>query len=430
MLKELIKGLLYTTVTLVIVGGIVLAQDDPPSAPPSDAPPPITTLAYEADFSDTSVWTAGADGDQLTYGPAAEGYQIVSLGEGGIGIAPAPAITTDNFYTEFTFTLNTCPSTASALLFFVRLQATAGGASQADGYVFVLQCDGQFRARSVSGGAPGSIDTQGTLTERLALDIAHTMGILFEGNTVSWYLNGSTVATFEASAVRSSGQFAPGAQLGLDYTVTRWRIWDVTSTDDTASPVEGDDLLSSIQVGEVLYEPSILPPSGIQYGLHYPIARLVTGNAISMYNTLPVGIMPFEGVDGRNYLIEIEFAVRTCSETSLIGLYWRASSNLATFYAAGIQCDGKHRVREVGLSGASTPLLEGQLSQPLEPRILNVITLAVKDEQAAFYFNQDFLGSFAVDTLISGGAGLILQSGEDGKAMDIVVTRLRVTAIR
>ncbi|MBI5930980.1 MAG: hypothetical protein HY862_16850 [Chloroflexi bacterium] len=419
---------------------------DGPLAPPPGTDLPLVEVAYQADFTDATQWPAGSV-TGIEFGAVDNGYRVNSLSpDGGIGITPPIDFSIDNFYSEVSFTIETCQVPESALLFFTRLTPNATSATQTDTYVFVLECSGSYRARSVVAGTPSDIDAQGRTPAALEEGSQHVMGVLMVNNSVSWYLDGVELATFDVLApMRVEGVLALGAQRGLTYTATALRIWSLDSTTangalgpdvgttDGGTPLSDDPLHQSDGVGSLIYDPNLGQPGSIPAGFSHPVATLVLGgNQVGMYNTESTAILPFEGVQGSDYYVEVVFATRACTDASLIGLVWRASEDLSSFYAFGVQCDGSYRARLITPDGASDPLASGTVTPPPLPETgAYTLGVYVKGNTVWLYYADNLIGSFSDDTLTEGTAGLLLQSDPaTAKAMDIVALSLTVAEVK
>lgn len=438
------RKLLTLTWLLILLLGImpasVLGQGDDPVAPPAGTDLPLVEVVYEADFTDTGEWLSGST-ENMSAENASNGYTITSLEpDGGIGLISPIDLSIDDFYAELSFTIDACQVPESALLFLTRLTPDAQNALQTDAYVFVQQCDGNYRSRAISLGTPGEIDAEGRQSASLDEGSAHIMGILMVDNSVTWYLDGAELATYDVlSPIRANGVFTLGAQRGLSYTATAWRIWSVESSGPAqAGPppsggtVEGDDPLRQVGVGDLIYNPDLGQPGSIKLGLNQPIAAIVVGgDDVGMYNTQPTAIMEFEDVQGSDYYVEIAFATRACTDASFIGLVWRASADFDSFYVFGIQCDGSYRARLVSPSGVSEPFVTGQATPAPAPDTGGyTLGVYVQGNTAWLYYADTLIGSFSDDTLTEGGVGLLLQSDPaTDKAMDIVTLSLVVAEV-
>lgn len=410
-----------------------------PVAPPEGVNLPVTSLLYEADFSNTDFWRAGESPDgQLTFEPTDDGFSVASVPDGGIGSLPLVNLNLDDFYSEITFRVDSCDTENSALLMFTRVLPSLLGNQTNDTFVFVVQCDGSFRARALQGGEINEIVVSGQ-TITLNEGETYALGILMSGSNVVWYLNQQEVAQFEipSGEARSSGSLTPGAQIGLSYTLTSWRIWALKSTgsnleeipDVMPSASPADDPLANNQLGDIIYEPSFSPPTSIPLGFTHDVATIVIagGQAIDMYNARqPFGVLRFDGVEGENYYIETAFVVRACDDGSGAGFVWRADEDLQNYYAFEMQCRGVFSAYVVVDGEVAETFVSGRLGGDLTD-IDQVIRLGVYARGDNFYIYGDStqFANFSDDTLPSGGTGLLLSSdAETGQPMDIVVTDL------
>lgn len=418
--------------TSLLSPAFLQAQDGPvPAAPPEGADLPLTDLLYEADFADEDAWSP-YESEVLEAEPSADGLQVAHTNpDGGFDFVPPPPDTYAAAYTEFTFTLDTCADGNSALLFSARL-ADTNDILSADQYVFVLQCNGDYRSRPLANGAPASIDTRGTLSDALEPNTEHVMGILMAANEARWYVDGTEVAAYRTGPTPIEGLMTFGAQRGVAYTVTSWRVWGVDVEALAGDPTEDealDDPLAARAFGDVLYDPAFEPPTSLTYGLHYPIARYVTPNGLAMFNNDPTAVMLLPEVSGADYYVEMNYFTRVCPDDALTGLVWRADDDLRNFYAFGVTCDGNFRVRPVVDGVAGEVLLEGQLDGPILTSELLSIGVYVQDETVWVYADRELLGTFTDDTHSTGRTGILLQSTIDGQKMDIVVTDIGVLSV-
>ncbi len=398
--------------------------DGNPAAPPEEVSLPITSITYEADFSNEDDWPSGETGNQqMTYSLAGNGYQMTSLDpDGGIGAAPPIDLNIDDFYTEIQFTVDTCVNDTSALLFFTRMTPRPRDPVNANSYVFVLQCSGEYRAREIAAGGPGPVDTSG-FTMSLEEDQSNVMGILISGTTAVWFMNGVQVDRFEIPAtVQSSGTITPGAQTGFSYTVTDWKVWTLKTTGSNIAETDtaaGGDPLNEQGVGSIIYRPEFSPPTPLPLGLNHPVAAYVVGGGLELYNNDPVGIMPLTDLDTSSYYLELSFGIRDCSDTGAIGLAWQVTDD--SYYAFAAQCDGQFSAYRV-LSGEPDELMVTS-SLPTAPRAVNgVMTLGiyVDGDTAWLYFDGQIVGTITDDALSGGHAGILLASAEDGTKTDII----------
>lgn len=411
----------------------VFAQGDPtPVAPPFDVELPIEGLAYTADFTDTTIWAEGTAQQALSFGPTDSGFAVVSTdSEAGVGIAPTAPEVFDNFYTEFTFSLDTCNSDSSALLFSAGLDADASDPTSAGQYVFVVQCDGNYRSRPLINGQAGAVDRRSRTVAPLTVGADYTMGVLVDGDIIGWFLDGAELGRYRTPAAPESGSLAFGGQLGIGYTVTSWHVWDIESGVFGSSGSESlaEDPLADGGIGEILFNPDFQPPTDLTYGLHYPVARYINSNGLVMFNNDDVAIMPIPQVNQADYYFELNYVVRSCGDDSLTGLIWRASDDLGSFYVFGVECDGSYRVRSVVDGEAGDVLLEGDVAVAPDNEQLVSISVFARGEQAWIYYNRQLLGSITDQSLADGMAGILLQSSTSGVKMDMIVTDIGILAV-
>jgi hypothetical protein len=411
-----------------------------PVAPPEDANLPIEDVAFEADFSDASVWQSGQSaGDQMSYGLSDSGYSMESVSaDGGIGAAPPIDLVTDDYYTEFRFTVDTCQIPESALLFYVRMFPESNDPTSTDSYVLVLQCSGDYRARSVQLGAPGPIDVDG-VAGGLEEGSEHVMGILMVGNQIVWFMDGEEIAAFEADPdIRTTGTLTPGAQRGLAYTINEWRVWNVKSTGSSGmldgggdEPLSGTDPVTSGELGALIYEPSFEPPTSIELGLHHNVAAYIAGGLLNLYNTQPIGIMPLTDLEANDFYLETSFIIRDCAEDSSFGFVWRASDDFSTYYAYEMQCDGTYMAYLLSDGAVAQVLSEGEITPaPQEFDRSLTVGVYVAGDTVWLYFGNRALTSFSDTTLTDGQAGLLLTSGEDNTRMDILLQSITGSEVR
>ena len=432
-------------VMVLIVGllpvGLSLAQGGgDPVAPPEDANLPIEDVAFEADFSDISAWESGQSaGDQMSYGLSDSGYSMESVSaDGGIGAAPAIALVTDDYYTEFRFRVDACQIAESALLFYVRMFPEPNDPTSTDSYVLVLQCSGDYRARSVQLGAPGPIDVSG-VTTGLDDGSEHVMGILMVGNQAVWFMDGEEIDAFEAGAgIRTTGTLTPGAQRGLAYTITEWRVWNVKTTGSSGmldgggdEPLSGEDPVTSGGLGSVIYEPSFEPPTSLALGLHHNVAAYITGGLLNIYNTQPSAIMPLTELESDDAYLEASFIIRDCADDSSFGFVWRASEDFSAYYAYEMQCDGTFTAYLFSDGEVAQVMAAGEIT-PAPQEFDRSLTLGVYVDGDAvwLYFGDRALTSFSDTTLTEGQAGLLLTSSEDGTSMDILLQSITGSEVR
>lgn len=423
------------------------AQDDgtpPPSpvAPPSDTNLPITALIFDADFSNADFWFTGASTtENADYALTDDGYSIISrTPESGLSFAPPLNLEIDNLYIEIGFTVNTCAIPESALLLFTRLGITIE--NTLNSMVYVVQCNGSFRARPMIESAIGPILINGT-TLRLEEGQSYTMGVLMSERSVVWYLNQTEVAQFELSTdVPTTGLATPGVQAGLGYTLTSWRIWSLKNTaasvatpsapptPTTSSPSSNSNPLANGAIGVVLYRPTTDNPTSLPLGHSNPAAAYITGDAFSIYNNTPSAILPLVGLEGEDYYLELVFRIRACEDTSSIGLVWRANTDYSSYYAYQLSCAGDFRAILVQ-DGETTELVAGSVDPT--PRSISsnlILSVYVKGDTAWLYLQTNLLASFTDDSLSQGGAGIILESGETGEKMDILAGSIVATETR
>ena len=414
----------------------VFAQGDDPVAPPAGTQLPLVELIYSADFTDEAVWTTGTAPDALAFEPTTNGFSILNTdAQSGIGLAPATEDIFDSVYTEFEFTVDSCETGTSALLFSTRLQPEVADLITTEQYVFVVQCDGSYRSRPITGGAPGIIDTRGRIESGLESGETHVMGVLQDGNEIAWYFDGQELATYTGTQMPSDGHITFGAQLGAGYTVSQWRVWSIEAgagptggDDNTSTSGTSDDPVANREFSDVLYNPDFEPPTDIVYGLHWPVARYVNPNGIGMYNNDDTAIMEFPQVNQADYYFEINFVIRACGDDSFVGLVWRASDDLGSFYVFGIQCDGNYRARAVVDGVAGDVLAEGSAGAPQKGE-LQALSVFVRGDTAYLYFNRTLLGTITDASLSEGMPGILLQSSTEGDKMDLIVTDLGVLGV-
>lgn len=392
-------------------------------APPPEAELPLGDLVYTADLTDAEVWSA-YDDNNLILEPTASGFSLSNTDpEEGLGLFAPTRLDYTDFYTEFSFTIEACNDVTSAVLFSVR------DVDFADNYVFVLQCDGSYRSRPIIDGNVGNVDRRGKVAE-LDLEATHHMGILMIADTVTWYLDGVELETYPARGALAEGAMTFGAQLGIEYTLTAWRIWEVTESSTLGSNNDDgvDDPLRNEEFTGILYHPEFEPPSTITYGLHYPIARYYNPNGIGMYNNDETAIMALPEVNAENYYFEINYFIRSCQDDAVVGIIWRASEDLSDFYVFGVQCDGEYRSRVV-IDGEAGDILTSGESTPMEPDTLLSISVYVRGDTAWLYHNQNLITTITTDELDMGTVGILLQSSTGGATIDILVSDLIVVGV-
>lgn len=409
-------------VTLVVPLTNSYAQGgDEPVAPPSDTELPLGNLVYTADFSDETIWAEYND-NNLVLNPADGGYEISNTNpEDGLGLFAPTRIDYADVYTEISFNITGCNDDISALLFAVR------DVNFADNYVFVLQCNGSFRSRPIISGNVGNIDQRG-LADGVAIETTHDMGILIVGNAVTWYLDGIELASYTARGTVDEGAMTFGAQSGIEFTLTSWRVWEV---EDSAPPTvenNGDDPLRNEEFSHIIYHPEFQPPSTIIYGLHYPIARYYNPNGVGMYNNDETAIMALPEVNEEDYYFEINYFVRSCRDDGVVSIIWRASADLSDFYVLAVECDGGYRSRVV-LDGEAGDILASGDTSPMMPDTLLSISVYVRGDTAYLYYNQNLLTTIDTSALDAGTPGILLQSSSEGATVDILVSDLIVVGV-
>ncbi|MCB9435744.1 MAG: hypothetical protein H6673_01965 [Anaerolineales bacterium] len=414
----------------------------PPVAPPPDTNLPLTELIFDADFNDTDFWFNGeSDTETATFGLTDNGYQISSTSaENGLSFVPPLNVQIDNFYVEIGFTINDCAIPESALLFFTRLGVSTQNALNS--MVYVVQCNGSYRARPMIDSNIGPILTNGT-TIALEEGNTYTMGLLMSEKNAVWYLNQTVVAEFETSNdVLARGFITPGVQAGLTYTLTSWRMWSLKNTTaeavamgasteaDNPTPIASDNPLAAGAIGIVLYRPTTDNPSMLPLGRANAAAAYIVGDSFNIYNSTPSAILPFTGFEGEDYYLETVFRIRGCEDTSSAGLVWRANTDYSSYYAFQITCDGNYRATLMQ-DGTATELVSGTITPSLQDTTGNLtVSVYVKGSTAWLYFQTNLLTSFEDDTLVQGHAGLILESGVNGEKMDILANSIVVTETR
>lgn len=394
-------------------------------APPAEAELPLGDLVYTADFSDGEVWPEYSD-NNLILSPTAAGFQISNTDpEEGLGLFAPTRIDYTDIYTEFSFNIDNCNDDTSAVLVTLR------DVGFSDNYVFVLQCDGSYRSRPIIGENIGNVDRRGS-ADGVAVGTEHHMGMLMIGSTVTWYLDGVELENYTARGALDEGVITVGAQLGMEYTLTAWRVWEIDSPatsgggDNTSST--NDNPLINEEFTEILYHPEFEPPSTIIYGLHHPIARYYNPNGIGMYNNDETAIMALTEVNAENYYFEVNYIIRSCEDDAVVGLIWRASEDLSDFYVLGVQCDGAYRSRAV-IDGEAGDILTSGESIPMVADTLLSISVYVRGDTAWLYYNQELLTSIDSTVLSAGTLGILLQSSTDGATVDILVTDLIVVGV-
>lgn len=395
---------------------------DQPSAPPDDIELPLGDLVYTADFTDEAEWPALSN-ESLIVEPTENGFQISNTDpEQGLGLFAPNRNNYDNLYTEFAFTIDVCNDDTSAALFTVR------DVDFSNNYVFVMQCNGSYRSRPIINDNVGNIDVRGS-ADGVTEGTDHVMGVLLIDDQVTWYLDGVELESFVARNLLDEGAITFGTQLGMQYTLTSWRVWEVSGgLGDKTNASDSDDPLLNEEFTQIIYHPEFAPPSTINYGLHYPIARYYNPNGIGMYNNDETAIMALPEVYEENYYFEINYIVRSCLDDALIGVIWRASEDLSDFYVFGVQCDGNYRSRLV-IDGEASDILSEGASTPMESGTLLAVSVYVRGDTAYLYHNQELVSTIDSSALTSGTPGIILQSSSAGATVDILMTDLIVVGV-
>lgn len=422
-----------------------------PVAPPEGSNLPIQDLVFEADFTDREFWPTGTSTDGvLSYEVTDKGYVISSVSpDAGIGLLPVIEINIDDFYSEVTFTVDQCLSDESAFLFFSRIAEGDATGLLSDFYVYVIQCNGDWRSRPVAGGNIGEIDNNG---QTLALEpgTSYSFGVLMVDNQMALYLNGEEIEQYEVDStpLQASGALTPGAQLGFDYTLTDWRVWTVKTTGQDQAPDTGDnggnegigssgtgsegDPVGAGLIGAALYRPSFVPPTTIPLGLDHPVAAYVIdgGEALALYNNqIPAGILQFDSVQGSDYYLEALMLVRDCADSSSVGFVWRADGALQNYYTFEVQCDGEFRVYPVIDGEAGDIIVSGRFEPALTGLGEFTMGIYTQGEDVWLYLDGDVLSTFSDSTFSEGRVGLRLASGENEQRMDILVGDLAAYAL-
>ncbi len=433
---------------MVIGAGSVFAQGGDgvpePQAPPDGTNLPVQEIEFATLFGADEGWTSGGSPDQqLEYEVTPDGMAVRSLGEGGIGSIPVPALNLDNAYTEITITVDSCSSPESALLFFTRVRPSENAQTN-DAFVYVNQCNGAYRARGLVDNQILEVAVSGTATS-LVVGETYTIGYLVSGNQSAWYINGEEIVQFDIpeGASQSSGFIAPGAQLGIEYTLNSWAVWTLKNTGEnivafpeeeapdtpdntTDADASADDPLSRNELGDVIYDPPFSAPTSIPLGLHHEVAAFLIDNSLlNLYNTGESGILRFADVDASNYYMQVNFEVRDCADSSTIGFVWHADEEFSSYSALDVTCDGRFEAYVVTEGEAGEPLAAGQFEPELTA--LNSVSLGVyvQGDTVYLYVEGQLLESYTDAAFDSGQVGLRLAAG-DGSRMDILASDLLV----
>lgn len=425
-------------ILMLVAVGQVWGQgggDAEPEATPEGANLPIQELIFQTFFAAADGWPSeAAPDDQISYEVTADGYAVTSVAGGGIGSIPVLNQNLDDFYTEIVFTVDSCESAESALLFFTRILPNEETLTN-DSFVYVNQCNGNYRARGLVGNEILEVATNG---EGPALEEGqqYVIGYLLVGNQSALYVNGEEVARFvmPEGQSRRSGAIAPGAQLGFSYTLNAWRIWTLKSSGENLEDVpvlevpteDATDPVLAGELGEVLYDPPFTAPTNIPLGLHHEVAAFLIDNTfINLYNTQDVGILPFEGVDGSGYYMTIEFVIRDCSDTSTIGFVWHADEAYEDYEAFEIACNGVFRAFSVEGGVEGDVIISGEVQPALTELTPASLGVYVQDDTVFIYSANDLIDTYSTRSG-SGLAGLRLTTGDDGTRMDILAGELTV----
>ena len=417
MLRKILIALLLT------VGvGIASAQDggDPQALPP-DADVGLNELVYTADFSSEANWANGSFEDgALRWEPVADGLAVISPdAEGPARFVPGTAFTALNFYVEMTFTPRECLDGESAMLFNVRSDPDSDDATLATAYVFVIECNGTYRSRPVNNGVSGLVDFSGNLPEALSAGEAVTLGVVVNGREIAWYVDGELLGTYIGSTNPVPGQFAVGAQLGLDALVTRLQVWSLEGEVAVSEelPQDIDNPLDSSSVGRNIFVESFFDPStplitgwdDLAPGYRIRDQVVVSSGQAVLARYLTDTPDPSSY---RVYAVRVNFQLRQCTGDGAFGLALGGDGE--SFTGLMIACDGTFTANEF-INGELT---ETYLTQPVEaPEPFSFgreISAVVSGETVFAYYEGDILGSFEAAGVNEGRIGLawIADEGE------------------
>jgi len=355
MSRTLLLLTLIVTASLLMSLGVASAQDgDDPENPenpqilPADADVEIDELVYTADFASDSNWAADQFEDgALSWEPVDDGLAVISPdAEGPARFVPGTEFTALNFYVEMTFTPRECKDTESAMLFNVRSDPSSEEPTRATAYVFVIECDGTYRSRPLNNGVSGLVDFSGNLAEALTEGEAMTLGVVVNGREVTWYVDGELLGTYIGSTNPVPGQFAVGAQLGLDAIVNRIQVWSLVGENVVAEEVADDvenPLESSAAGRNIFVETFIVPGTPLitgwddlapGYRIQDHVIVSSQQNVLARYLTETPNTSTY-----RVYMVRSFFQMRHCqSDDGGFGLALAGEGE--SFYGLIIHCDG------------------------------------------------------------------------------------------
>ncbi|MFP4323840.1 MAG: hypothetical protein ACLFTK_15405, partial [Anaerolineales bacterium] len=368
------------------------------------------------DFSNTDVWADGSRDENLSWQVTPDGFALSSTGPNASArYAPGTDFTATDFYAELTFQPSVCPTDDSALLFNVRSDPTAERPVDATGYVFVLQCDGAHRARLVQGGDPQPVDFNGTLDAGLSLDTPSVMGIQLSGDQVAWYLNGQLLAQYVGNPSPSAGQFVLGAQLGLQYTLQRLQIWELSGVapDTTTGPALDDPLRETDPGRNHVVENFADPATPLLVGWAAELPAIRISEQLLTHNTQPFQARLLADPPPDNFGIfatQINFQMRQCGPTGGLGLYFGESETNGL--AVVVTCEGQIQANVIANGEPSNTLLSEQVPPIARFSGGELLQTVWVNDTLFVYYNQTLVGSFAAPDVRASRIGLAWTASE------------------
>ena len=432
-------------VILVISPTVVLAQGgddgDMPLAPPPDIELPLGEVAYVADFSTEENWQLGAYSDGTLEWEAAEdgsGIDIASVAEGPSRFVPGTSYLADNFYAEMEFTPTACTSDESAMLFNVRSDPTSDNPTVATSYVFVVECGGTYRSRIVNEGQPGLIDFRGMLPAPLTLGDPIRIGVVVNGRQVSWFMNGETLGSYLGGGSPIEGQFALGAQLGVEATITDLRVWTLSTGDvaadgtgdTTGSIASSDPLATSIPGRSITVEDFDDPQHELLRGVvsdtpSYRIGDLVVIGSVNAVDAAYLSDAPDSSTYHVTYT-EVIFQARHCDDDGAFGL--ALGQDDENFIGVLVQCDGEFSVQDYSDGDPGESYLNAILD-PLEPFGQgHLIGVVIGGTDVFVYYDNQLLGTFVLEDAVARQLGVAWVNG-DTQRTEVAIDNFQVVEL-
>ncbi len=395
------------------LSGAWLVTAQTPQAP--DSPLPLGDLRYEADFAEGDTWQDDRRDDELAWERSDAGFTVRSAGPNASArYGPGTPFSAEDFYAEFAFVPLACPAGDSSLLFNVRSDDLNDNPLNATSYVFVVQCNGTYRSRLVQGGTPTAVDFSGNLPAALTVDAVNTMGVQVLGDEITWFMNGETLGRFVANTPTQAGQFAFGAQLGLQYTVQYLHVWDVEiPAPERATNLE-DPLNETIPGRNHVVENFSDPNNPLLVGWAADLPAIRISEQLLTHNAQPFQARLLAAPPPQNFRIftaQINFQLRQCGSAGGLGLFFGESERdgLAVVTA----CDGTLSAQRY-TDGIATETL---LSESIPPLRLfssgELLQTLWADGTLYIYYNQALVGSIPAPDLAAQDIGLAWTATAD-----------------